>query len=625
METLFRKFRSKQGEIWQLGLYESPLWNALEEEGGRLFRPRWVACWSVRTGRLEIAGKGPGEPGLETYREVLSHAARTWRLRPERIEVADARLAQDLAGLLAAEGVVVEVRAELPELNAALQERNRHLRDFGSPPALSVPGVTVERMAGFARAAARFAAATPWRHLSPTDLLVFTADGLPEELRCAEVLAPPIAGILFHEEGPEDELDLWDDGEEGDESWEDGEGDGESGEEEDREEEFWDDGSERLDPFSGIWRVSLGAPYVLPPEDVELWIEHDLPVAHAAAYPVAVRHRPGVGFERPEARLLSWFEVVLTALAATTVEEMDAGRWEKEVVTAEGPVCLGLSLPDVLEPSFAEDLTADGGEEPPTPEKLAESLAGEAQEALGRRQIHLARRAVALWPGCVDAWLVLARRALDRETARDLYARAVAAGERLLPRGRQRDAWFVPMEERLAILSYVRARIGLAKALWDLGAREEAAGHFQGILAVDADDSQRVRYLLAHALLALGRAAEVEDLLARSVEDRAGWHYTRALLTFHHEGDSPAARRQLAAALRSNRGSAQRLLSAIPTDWVNSRGQQEMEDSVLFRDVWSETPGALEWLRSQNVATARAPQARKKKRKGKKGGKKRRR
>jgi tetratricopeptide (TPR) repeat protein len=279
----------------------------------------------------------------------------------------------------------------------------------------------------------------------------------------------------------------------------------------------------------------------------------------------------------------------------------------------------------VLKPSAVDRVTVDDGEEAPTPEKLAESLVHEAQSALGRRQILLARRAVALWPGCVEAWLVLARRAPDRETARDLYAQAVAAGERLLPRAGRREVWFDSLEERRAILPYVRARVGLAKALWDLGAREEAAGHFQGILAVDANDTARARYLLAHALLALGRAEEAEDLLARSAEDGAGWHYTRALLTFHHEGDSPTARRQLAAALRSNRRFAQRLLSVGQPEFIGSRGHQETEDSVLFRDVWRGTPGALEWLQSQHVATARAPQARKKKRKGKKSGKRRRR
>ncbi len=630
METPFRKFRSKQGEVWQLGCFESPVWNLPEEEGGQLFRPRMAACWSVRTDRMELSDYDSGEPGPEAFRAVLIQAARAWRLRPERIEVADARLAEDLNAFLSAEGMTVEVRDELPKLRAAMEKRARDFQDaMLSPAALSVPGVTVEGMAAFAQAAARFAAATPWRHLAPTDLLVLAADGLPEALRGAEVLPPPFAGMLFHAEKTEDALETWDDGEEDGESWEGDEGDDESREEEDQEEEdqseeSWEAERKRL--LSGIWRISLGPPYVLPAEDVELWIRHDFPVAHSKAYPMATRYRPGDEVERPDARLLSWLVAMLGALAATTEEEMDAGHWDKEVATIDGPVRLALALPGVLKLSAVDHVTADDGEEAPTPEKLAESLVHEAQAAQGRRQILLARRAVALWPGCVDAWLVLASRAPDRETARDLYAQAVAAGERLLPRAGRREAWFGSLEERLSILPYARARIGLARALWELGAREEAAGHFQGILAVDANDAARAaRYLLAHALLALGRAEEAEDLLARFPEDRAGWHYSRALLTFHHEGDSPTARRQLAAGLRSHRRFAQRLLSVGQPELIGSRGHQETEDSVLFRDVWRGTPGALEWLQSQYVATARAPQARKKKRKGKKGGKRRRR
>jgi len=621
MEALFRKFRSKQGEVWQLGCHEALIWTLPEEEGGRLFRPRMAVCRSVRTGRLEVAGHCSGEPGPEVYHQAVIQAARAWRLRPERIEVADVRLAQELDDFLATEGVAVTVRDELPELRAALEERTRDFRATSSPPFLSVPGVTVERIAAFARAAADFATASPWRHLIPDDLLVLAADGLPEELRCADVMPPPLAGLLFHAEEPV--FELWPDGAREAKTLKDEEGEDE--EDEDEEDEEGEAGPLDRDSDDSTWRVGVGPPAIIPPEDVELWMQHDLPLAHSRAYPVALRLLSDKGSERPDARLLFWFGVVLAALAATTVEEMDTGRWEKEVLTAEGPVRLGLSLPDVLEPAFVESLTVDAGEEPPTPAKQAESMAEEAEYALGRRQIHLARRAVALAPGCIAARLVLARRALSPEEARDLYAQAVTAGERLLPRAGQPMDWFLRVEKRLDILPYIQARIGLAKALWDLGAREEAAGHLQGILAVDPDDPERVRYLLAHALLALGRDGEAEDLLVRFAEDKAAWHYTRALLTFRREGDSPAARRYLAEALRSHGPTAQILLRAGPAHWIGPRNQEDSPDVIVLRDVWADVPGARDWLRSQSAAAAKAPQARKKKRTGKKGRKKRRR
>ncbi|HSF40233.1 MAG TPA: hypothetical protein VLT87_10590, partial [Thermoanaerobaculia bacterium] len=584
-DTIFRKLRSKKGEVWQLDRDETPFW-ATPDEGGPPYRPRRVVCWSLRTGRHTASPQGPGEPGLETFREVLIQAARAWKLRPERIEVADYGLAEDLADLLSAEDVPVEVRTDLPEVRTFLAKWALSLRSLAPPEALSGPGVTVERMAAFAQAAADFVRAAPWRHLGVDDLLLLEAPGLPEELRCARVLGPPglTGAVLFRPEEPEEDFaarGVWVEEDWGNEDW---------------EPDLWEDD----DSFSeeGNWRVSLLPPSGLPTEDVELWIRHELPLAHSAAYPLALRSRQEEGTERPDARLLSWLEAILAALASTTEEEMDAGFWEKEVVTSEGPVRLGLSLPDVLAPSYADHILWDE-DEVPEEVKLADQLACEALEAWGRRQIHLARRAVALWPDCIDAWLVLARRALDRETARDLYAQAVAASERSFPGIDQRTN---PLhrDELPAVVPYLWARIGLAKSLWSLGAREEAVNHLQGTLALDPVDPRGIRYLLAHALLALGRDGEAEDLLNRFVENSPDDRYTRALLTFRQEGDSPAASRQLATALRADRRMAKHLLDTTQSSPSGESGWGEHQEagdySALVRDVWTDTPGALEWL-----------------------------
>lgn len=613
-DTIFRKLRSKKGEVWQLDRHEAPFWTT-QDEGGRPYRPRRVVCWSLRTGRYTASPQGPGEPGLEAFREVVIQTARAWKLRPERIEMTDSRLAEELAGLLSAEDVPVEVRADLPELRAFLAEWGLSLRSTLPPEALSGPGVTVERMAAFAQAAADFVRAAPWRHLGVDDLLLLEAPGLPEELRCARVLGPPglTGGVLFRPEEPEEDFaakGVW-----GEEGWG----------YEDWEPDPWED----EDPFSQewSWKVSLLPPSGLPPEDVELWIRHELPLAHSQAYPLALRSPLDEGTERPDARLLSWLEAVLAALASTTEEEMDAGYWEKEVITSEGPVRLGLSLPDVLAPSYADDILWDE-DEIPEEMKLADQLACEALEAWGRRQVHLARRAVALWPDCIDGWLVLARRALDRETARDLYAQALAAGERTFSGIDQRKG---PLDwDELPELSpYLLARIGLAKALWSLGAREEAIVHFQGTLALNPIDHSKIRYLLAHSLLALGRDGEAEDLLNRYMENSPDDRYTRALLTFRQEGDSPAARGQLATALRADRRMAKHLLDTAQSSPSSESGWGENQEggdySALARDVWTDTPGALEWLREQSAASAAASQPWKSKRKNKKKSRKRRR
>jgi tetratricopeptide (TPR) repeat protein len=586
MDTIFRKYRSK-GEVWQLGWHRALFWSA-EEGSGRPFRPCVLVCLSLRTGRSHSTFPGTGEPGPEAFRELVMETARAWRLRPERIEVTDARMAEDLRGHLSAAKVSVELRSDLPALRALLEQRVRSLRSTLPPPALDAPGVTVERMAAFAEAAARFSAAAPWRHLDLDDVLSLEAADLPRELREVQVRRSP-AGLSFHPQTPE----------------------GEPGppEEEEKDWDWEDDWSEEEEEEEGLWKVSLVPLSDLPPEDAELWLEHGLPFAGSGTCPLALR-RTEDGVERPDACHLRWFEVVLDALASTTEEEMDTGRWEKEVATSGGPVRLALSLPDLLEPARADRLTFEDGDDLPRDVRLADELTTEAWGAFGRRRSQLARRAVALWPDAIDAWLLLGHCASDPETARDLYARAVAAGERLLP-GIERRAVPFDEHERRSYAPYYWARSSLARALWTLEAREEALDHLRWLQAVYHD--REGAWDLAHALLALAKDEEAEDLLARYADPGPDWLYVRALLTFRREGASPSARRQMAAALAQDRHLGKQLLGESRFEEI------EVESpTVSFQQVWEETPGALEALRAESAALAAAARVRKGRRKGEK-------
>lgn len=576
MDTTFRKYRSK-GEVWQLGWYREPLW--ITEQGDRPFRPCTLVCLSLRTGRAELASQDAGEPGPEEFRDLVMRTARTWRLRPERIEVTDARVAEDLRGLLSKEKVAVELRSDLPELRALQEERMRAVRSSMPPAALDAPGVTLERLSAFAGAAARFAKAAPWRYLSLDDILVLETEDLPPELRELQVLGPPHgSGIRFLRPMAVETEDF----------------------DFDEEELDWEEWSDE----DGLWKMTLVAPSDLPPEDVEIWLEHGLPLAHSNAWPLALSCLDG---ERPDARVLQGLQVVLDALASTTEEEMDTGRWEKEVVTSDGPMRLVLTLPDLLLPPHADSLPSD--DEAPEDLRLAVELTTEAFDATGRRQIHLARRAVELWPECFEAWYLLARRALDRETARDLYAKAVAAGEQLMPGIEQREEPLDEAEWQFAA-PYFWARSGLAKTLWELGAREEALDHFRWLVTVEPDDRGHA-WNLAHALLALGRDEDAEAILEQYSDGASDWLYARALLTFRREGNSSSTRHRMAFALAENRRFGEQLLSGVQPE--------EMEEGSLdFQEVWRDTPGALEALRREDAALVSAVRAWSAKRKGKK-------
>src|SRR5262249_29892832 len=98
---------------------------------------------------------------------------------------------------------------------------------------------------------------------------------------------------------------------------------------------------------------------------------------------------------------------------------------------------------------------------PDTPQGQAQQLllqAFEQDDPQGRTE--RARQALALWPDCADAYVLLAENAQSRKEALRLYEQGVAAGERALgPEAFEQEAghfWGL-----LQTRPYMRARLGL--------------------------------------------------------------------------------------------------------------------------------------------------------------------
>jgi tetratricopeptide (TPR) repeat protein len=150
------------------------------------------------------------------------------------------------------------------------------------------------------------------------------------------------------------------------------------------------------------------------------------------------------------------------------------------------------------------------------------------QEQDEQRRIQLANKALEICPDCADAYVLLAEHAPSRKDALELYEKGVAAGERALgPEVFQRAVghfWGLP-ETR----PYMRARLGLAHALWVAGRREEAVLHLQNMLCLNPEDNQGIRYTLAGFLLSLDRDDDLATLLQQYPEEAsAAWSYTTA-------------------------------------------------------------------------------------------------
>lgn len=340
----------------------------------------------------------------------------------------------------------------------------------------------------------------------------------------------------------------------------------------------------------------------------------------------------------------------MMALAQTTEDEMDSGRWKKNILTARGEMEFTLSLPDLLRPESEDSrkkAKRRGGLPDPramerkqldiqrlidaqdfgsmdelqeflnenvvskeiphqghmTPLEQAQDIVYQAFEARGRKQIQLVRKALEICPDCADAYVLLAERCSDTEQARNYYAEGVAAGERALGEEFFEEEaghfWGI-----LQTRPYMRARFGLAQCLEELGDIDDAAQHYRELLRLNPNDNQGVRDVLLPALLKMNADDEAAELLKQYKNDKvfAMWCYAKALLTFRQKGDTVTARNQLKKAMNTNRNVPKYLLGYeempefLPSGYRPGSEDEAVICAEQLADVWEGTKGALEWL-----------------------------
>lgn len=242
---------------------------------------------------------------------------------------------------------------------------------------------------------------------------------------------------------------------------------------------------------------------------------------------------------------------------------------------------------------------------PRSPLEQAQDVMYRAWETPNRAQrVKLARQALDISPDCADAYVLLAEEnAKTPAEARAFYEQGVKAGERALGKEDFEEMvghfWGV-LETR----PYMRARLGLAQALWALGERQQASDHMHEMLRLNPGDNQGVRYLLANLLLHMGDDTALEKLLGQYPDDwSANWKYTAALLAFRKEGKSEQANVLLQEAIQCNRFVPPFLLGrkkppkqmpAFISPGQESEAIDYMVDAII---PWQQTPGACDWLK----------------------------
>jgi len=617
-----KKLPLRPNERWQGGLFRIPAW--VPNADGKLYRP-WTGFWiSMTTGKVSqpIEDDEAEHRTLEMALVSLVNFACEKGVagyRPGTLEVKDADLAEYLGELLADTGIHVHLRDRLMILDEAVADLTAFFAGQDNvPDALSAKRVTVDMMRSFADAAAEFYRAKPWRYLCDEDLVAIESPFVDKAMRYLSVLGNGgmTYGFGFYDSKKQFERFVT------------------------------GDGTEAISKGS-YWTLFFDGIEDLPFGDADLWEEHDLPVAADKAYPLAMSYEPNGKHRRPQPDVLAFLEGLLRAFAQTTESEIDSGRWEKTVSTFNGEQTYKLALLSLIESAdgvckhnlkqgplpdnrLMEKVQLDiqrildghdfssteemqdfinanvigkpvPKQHPVTPMEHAQDLCYEAYEAIGRKRIQLARKALDSFSDCVDAYVILAESDGDIEEAYALYAKGEEAGRRVLGEAFFRDEvghfWGI-----LQSRPYMRARQGMAESLVTMGRIDEAIGHFQEMLRLNPNDNQGVRDNLVGLLLQTGRLEEAAALLkAYKCDQVAVWNYSRALLTFMQKGNTATARKHLAKAIKDNPYVVDYLLGEeeVPMSPQGYTIGSKEEAVVCFEcldDAWESAPGALEWL-----------------------------
>ncbi|MFH1679854.1 MAG: tetratricopeptide repeat protein [Candidatus Eisenbacteria bacterium] len=620
IERLLRA-RSHPTDVWQGGIFRMPVWVTEKRESP--YRASAAVWLSVETGRA-FSGDllKPEEVGPACALDALAKAASRGNLagyRPRRLEVADPALAEYLRRGLSDLGIDVSVSDRLDRVDEFLRLMGEEMSGpLGVSSSLKAPGVTLERMRAFADAAFAFHRAALWNHLTDEDIIRVESPVPEPGLSHFVVLggAGIARGLGFFPSIDEFEAFLT-----------------------------------AEDPRRHVlardaWHLDFDPIWAIPLPDADLWEEHRLAVASPEAYPYAYCSEKWRSFRRPDASRLAFLEGLIRALAATTEDDLDSGRWAKETPTFDGGGQVALALPRLLEPR-PDDVRCQDGKLPDrrllektlraagqlleekefdsieeanaflrrqlpergtpslrtdTPREKAEELFYRALEAEGRLQIKLARQALATDSDCADAYVLLAERMPDPARRLELYRKGMEAGERSIgKRAFQEDAgrfWGI-VETR----PYMRARFGVAECLRESGRIDEAIEHYHELMRLNPGDNQGIRLILAPFLLERGLDEDAGRLLDQHAEDgSAPMAYARALLAYRKEGDTSSARACRAKACKENPHMARFLVGKreIPDELPDAYSFGSEEEAILFAPgalpAWQQTPGAIEWL-----------------------------
>ncbi len=219
--------------------------------------------------------------------------------------------------------------------------------------------------------------------------------------------------------------------------------------------------------------------------------------------------------------------------------------------------------------------------------------------------VELARRALEISPDCAEAYLLLGENlAVNIGQVYKYYQKAVAAAERGIGLDTI-DEHSGHLWQEVTARPYLRSLAELSRVLWELNRRSEALELCLKLVKLDEEDHVWARIGALHLFLELDNWDGAYQLLVSIDDLQSSWKYSRALVTFHREGDTVDARYSLAEAFSANPHvpeyltGRKRLPPEIPESVHAGDKQEAIAYAADFIQLWRRVPGALDWLRKE--------------------------
>ncbi len=242
----------------------------------------------------------------------------------------------------------------------------------------------------------------------------------------------------------------------------------------------------------------------------------------------------------------------------------------------------------------------------------AQDLAFEAMEAIEQgeaaRAVELAGRAVETDPACVDALRILAQASSrDKSVVIVNMRQVVRQGEETLGQTffEKNEGYFWGIHETRP---YMRARAALAQMLAKSGQREEAVRHYEGMLQLNPNDNQGLRYSLLGHYLELERLDDARRLFQQYEDDSSAmFAWARVLEQFLSGGAGGKGADQALDRARKINSRVESYLTkrkTLPAELPSYYGLGDENEAVIcayeIGEAWRCHPAAISWLRERS-------------------------